>query len=154
MHYLPPYHHRLEENYIDNLDSTLHTCSEYEEQLERTGLPQRESVRQIDMSALLQLVQDMKKFMIAFEQRGTVSPLTPGASSSSVPPPPPLRNIENSFHPKAILPRSWCNFCEENHEKVTCEVRKSSRDNIFGKILETTIVFLDFVARRYHDHQY
>jgi hypothetical protein len=89
MHYynaLPsPYHHRLEEKAIDNLGSALHTCSEYEEQLERTGLPQGESVRQTDMSALLQLVQDMNNRMIAFEWKGTVSPLTPGASSSSAP---------------------------------------------------------------------
>jgi hypothetical protein len=45
MHYyneLPsPYHHRLEEKAIDNLSSTLHTCLEYEEHLERTSLPQR-----------------------------------------------------------------------------------------------------------------
>jgi hypothetical protein len=71
MHYynaLPsPYHHRLEEKDIDNLGSALHTCSEYEEQLERTGLPQGESVRRIDMSALLQLVQYMNNRMIAFE---------------------------------------------------------------------------------------
>jgi hypothetical protein len=50
MHYynaLPsPYHHRLEEKAIDNLGSALHTFSEYEEQLERTGLPQGELVRQ------------------------------------------------------------------------------------------------------------
>jgi hypothetical protein len=46
MHYynaLPsPYHHNLEEKSIDNLSSTLHTCSQYEEQLERMSLPQRE----------------------------------------------------------------------------------------------------------------
>jgi hypothetical protein len=70
MHYynaLPsPYHHRLEEKSIDNLGSALHTYSEYEEQLERTGLPQGESVRQIDMSSLLQLVQDMNNRMITF----------------------------------------------------------------------------------------
>jgi hypothetical protein len=34
------YHHRLEEKSIDNLVSALHTCSEYEEQLKRIGLPQ------------------------------------------------------------------------------------------------------------------
>jgi hypothetical protein len=34
-----PYHHRLEEKAIDNLGSALHTYSEYEEQLERKGLP-------------------------------------------------------------------------------------------------------------------
>jgi hypothetical protein len=71
MHYynaLPsPYCHRLEEKSIDNLNFSLNTCSEYEEQLERTGLSQGESVRQTDMSALLQLVQDMNNHMIAFE---------------------------------------------------------------------------------------
>ena len=49
MHYynaLPsPYRHRLEEKAIDNLSSALHTFSEYEEKLERTGLPQGELVR-------------------------------------------------------------------------------------------------------------
>ena len=49
MHYynaLPsPYHHRLEQKSINNLGSALHTCSEYEEQLERIGLPQGGLVR-------------------------------------------------------------------------------------------------------------
>jgi hypothetical protein len=43
MHYyndLPsPYHHRLEEIFIGNLGSALHTYLEYEEQLEIMGLP-------------------------------------------------------------------------------------------------------------------
>jgi hypothetical protein len=83
------------------------------------------------MSALLQLVQDMNNHMIAYERKGNVSPLTPGASSSSTP---PFRNpMENNFHPKVILPQSWCNFCEEHHEESTCEVRKSARDKVFGK---------------------
>jgi hypothetical protein len=42
------------------------------------------------------------------------------------------------------MPRSWCNFCEEHHEESTCEVKKNSRDKIFGKRPETTIVVLDF----------
>jgi hypothetical protein len=142
MHYynaLPfPYCHRLEEKAIDNLGSTLHTCSEYEEQLERTGLPQEESVRQTDMSTLLQLVQDMNNHMITFERKGIVSPLTPRASSSSAP---PFKNlVESNFQPKAILPRSWCNFCKEHHEETTCEVKKSARDKIFGKIPEAIIL--------------
>jgi hypothetical protein len=146
MHYynefLSPYHHRLEEKSIDNLSSTLHTFSEYEEQLERTCLPQGESVRQTDMSDLLQLVQDMNNHMIVYERKGTVSSLTPGASSSSAP---PFRSpVENNFHPKAILPRIWCKFCEEHHEETTCEVKKSVRDKIFGKIPEATIVVVDF----------
>ena len=118
MHYykaLPSsYRHRLEEKSIDNLSSALHTFLEYEEQLERTGLPKGELVKQTDMSSLLQIVQDMNNHMIAYERKGNVSPLTPGASSSSTP---PFRNpVENNFHPKDILPRSWFNFCEEHHE--------------------------------------
>jgi hypothetical protein len=137
-----PYRHRLEEKSIFNLSFSLHTCLDYEEQLERTGLPQGELVKKTDMSSLLQLVQDMNNHMIAYERKGTVSPLTPGASSSSAS---PFRNpIENNFQTKSIIPRSGCNFCEEHHEETTCEIRKSVRDNIFGKIPKTTITFLDF----------
>jgi hypothetical protein len=85
----------------------------------------------------------MKNRMITFERKGIVSPLTPGASSSSAP---HFRNpVENNFQPKAILPRSWCNFFEEHHEETTCEVKKSARDKIFGKRPEATIIVLDFV---------
>jgi hypothetical protein len=42
------------------------------------------------------------------------------------------------------LPRSWCKFCEEHHDEVTCEVRRSSRDKIFGKRTKNTIIVLDF----------
>jgi hypothetical protein len=94
------------------------------------------------MSALLHLLQDMNNHMIAYERKGNVSPLTPEASSSFAP---LFRNpIGNNFQPKVILPRSWCNFCEDHHEEATCEVRKSARDKIFGKGPETTIVVLDF----------
>jgi hypothetical protein len=147
MHYynaLPsPYRHRLEEKAIENLGSTLHTCLEYEEQLERMGLPKGDSVKQTDMSALLQLVQDMNNRMIAYERKGSVSSPAPRASSSSSV---PFRNPnENTFHPKAIMSRSWCNFCEENHEESTCEVKKNARDKIFGKRPDTTIAVLDWV---------
>jgi hypothetical protein len=84
------------------------------------------------MSTLLQLVQDMNNCMIAYERKGIVSPLTHGDLTSSTP---PFRSsIENIFQPKAIIPRIWCNFCKEHHEEITCELRKSVRDNIFGKI--------------------
>jgi hypothetical protein len=70
--------------------------------------------------------------MISFEKKGIVSPLTPRASSSSTL---PFRSpVENNFHPKVIIPKIWCNFCEEHHEETTCEVKKSVRDKIFGKI--------------------
>jgi hypothetical protein len=146
MHYYnalaPPYHHRLEKKSIDNLGSALHTFLEYEEQLEKQGLLKGEMsvVKQTNMSALLHLVQDMNNQMIAYERKGNVPSLTPRASSSSSP---PFRNPdENNFQPKAIIPRSWCNFCEEHHEESTCEVKKSARDKIFGKWLETAIVVL------------
>jgi hypothetical protein len=96
----------------------------------------------MDMFTLLQLVQDMDNRMISYERKGNVPSLTPGASYSSSP---PLKNLdENNFQPKAIMSHSWCNFCEEHHEESTCELKKSVRDKIFGKRLETTIVVLDF----------
>jgi hypothetical protein len=84
----------------------------------------------------------MNNKIIAYEWKGNVPSLTPGASSSYSP---PFKNPnENKFQPKATMPRSWCNFCEEHHEESTCEVKKSVRDKIFGKRSETTIVVLDF----------
>jgi hypothetical protein len=147
MHYynvIPsPYRHRIEEKAINNLGSSLHTFLEYEEQLERIGLPKGYSVKQKYMSSLLQLVKDMKNQMIAYERKVNVPSLTPGESSSSST---PFRNKnENKFQPKSIMSCSWCNFCEENHEESTSEVKKNSRDNIFGKNPETTIVVLDWV---------
>jgi hypothetical protein len=138
-----PYHHRLEEKSIDNLGSTLHTCLEYEEQLEIRGLPKGDSVKQTDMSTLFQVLQDMNNRMIAYEWKGNVPSLNLVASSSSSP---PFNNPnENNFQPKAIMPRSWCKFSEEHHWESNCEVRKSARDKIFGKRHETTIVVLYFV---------
>jgi hypothetical protein len=79
--------------------------------------------------------------MISYQRKGNVPSLTLGASSSSSP---PFRNPnENNFQPKAIMPRSWCNFCEEHHEESNCEVKKSVKDKIFGKRPETTIVVID-----------
>jgi hypothetical protein len=147
MHYynaLPSYYrHRLKEKAIDNLGSALHTCLEYEEQLERTGLPKGDSVKQTDMFALLQLMEDMNNRMIAYKRKGSVSSPAPGASSSSSV---PFRNTnENTFQPKAIMSRSWCNFVEENHEESTCKVKKNVGDKIFGKKPDTTIIVLDWV---------
>jgi hypothetical protein len=85
----------------------------------------------------------MNNRMIAYERKGNLPSLSPRVSSSSSP---LFRNLnENKFQPKAILPCSWCNFCEEHHEEIICEVKKSARDKIFGKRLETTIDVLDFV---------
>jgi len=98
MHYynaLPsPYHHRLEQKAIDNLGSTLHTFLEYEEKLERTGLSKRDSVKQTNMSTLLQLAQDMNNQMIAYEQKGNDPSLTPREYSSYAT---PFRNTNYYF---------------------------------------------------------
>jgi hypothetical protein len=71
MHYynaLPfPYCCRLEEKAIDNLGSSLQACLEYEEQLERTGLPKGDLVKQTDMFVILQLMQYMINRMIAYK---------------------------------------------------------------------------------------
>jgi hypothetical protein len=45
MHYLPPTIIGLRKKPLIISVFALHTCSEYEEQLERTGLPQGESVK-------------------------------------------------------------------------------------------------------------
>jgi hypothetical protein len=47
------------------------------------------------------------------------------------------------------MAHSWCNFCEENHEESTCEVKKNVRDKIFGKRPDTTIIVLDWVEPEY-----
>jgi hypothetical protein len=122
MHYynaLPSsYHHRLEEKAIDNLGSTLHTCLEYEEQLKRTCVPKGDSVNQTNIFALLQLVEDTNNRLIAYKQKGSVSSPAPVAYSSSST---PFRKTnENTFQPKAIMSRNWCNLCEENHEESIC----------------------------------
>jgi hypothetical protein len=112
-----PYHHRLEEKFVDNLSSAMHTFLEYVEQLERIGLPQGEAVKQTYMSSLLQLVQDMNNRMIVYERKGNASALTLGASSSSTP---PFRNTNENNFQSNIMPRSLCNFFEEHHEETTC----------------------------------
>jgi hypothetical protein len=95
------------------------------------------------MYALLQLMQDMNTRMIAYEGKRSVSSPTPVTYSSSLV---PFRNTkENYFQPKAIMYHSWCNFCEENHEEITCEVQKNARDKIFGKRPVTSIAVLDWV---------
>jgi hypothetical protein len=47
------YHQRLEEKNVTNLGYALQTCLEYEEQLERTGLPKEDSIKKTDMSTIL-----------------------------------------------------------------------------------------------------
>jgi hypothetical protein len=118
---------------------------EYEEQMERTSLPKEYFVKQTEMSIVLQLVQDMSNQMISFERKGITTNSIPVESSSQV----VLRNQPiNSLpynQPKAILSRAWCNFCDDNHEESTCEVKKKAQERIFGKINEAIVIALDFM---------
>jgi hypothetical protein len=101
--------------------------------LERTGLPKEDSVKQTDMSTVLQLVQDMSNRMIYYERKGVTSTSSPVESSSQA----ILRNhpTNSTFYnqPKAIISRAWCNLCDDNHEESTCEVKKRAQEKIFGK---------------------
>jgi hypothetical protein len=85
--------------------------------------------------------------LIAFERKGVTSTSTPVESSTQV----VLRNqpTNSQFHtqPKAILSRAWCNFCDDNHEESTCEVKKRAQERIFGKKADTTIVSLDWAPK-------
>jgi hypothetical protein len=70
--------------------------------------------------------------MISFERKGITTNSIPVESSSQV----VLRNQPiNSLpynQPKAILSRAWCNFCDDNHEESTCEVKKKgTRKNLW-----------------------
>jgi hypothetical protein len=82
------------------------------------GLHVEDFVKQNDMSIVLQLVQDMSNQMISFERKGVTSTSTPAETSTQA----SFRNQTNNFQPKAILSRTWCNFCEENHDENTCEI--------------------------------
>lgn len=87
----------------------------------------------------------MSNQMISYERKGVTSSSSPTESSSSQA---ILRNQPtNSLflnQPKAILSSDWCNFCAENHEESTYEVKKRAQEIIFGKDIETTIVALDW----------
>jgi len=130
------YHHILEDKNANSLGSTIQTCLEFEEQLRRTGLPVEYYVKQTNMSILLQLVQNMINRMISFERNGSSSTSVETSTQDA------LRNQPHIFQPKEILSRAWCNFCEENHDENAFEIRKNTREWIFGKISDTMIVVL------------
>jgi len=67
-------------------------------------------------------MQDMKNQMIAYEKRGT-SIVVESSSHATFGNP-----NDNIFQPKVVMSRAWCNFCEENHDETTCEVKKNARD--------------------------
>jgi hypothetical protein len=90
------------------------------------------------MSIVLQLVHDMRNKMVSFEIKGVNS--TSIETSTQV----ALRNQTHSFQTKGILPRTWFNFCEENHDENTCDIKKNAREQIFSKISSTMIAAPDW----------
>jgi len=78
------------------------------------------------MSTVLQLVQDMSNPMIAFERKGVISTLAPTETAIQDAFKNQPNNFQpNNFMPKAILLGPWCNFCEDNHDESTYEVKTS-----------------------------
>jgi hypothetical protein len=97
------------------------------------------------MSAILQLMQDMDNRMISYERKGITSSSSSVETSSQA----SFRNPNDiPFQPKYIMSRAWCNFCEENHDEGTCEVKRNVRDKIFGKNSDDIIVILDWAQPR------
>jgi hypothetical protein len=43
------------------------------------------------------------------------------------------------------MTHTWCNFWEENNDENTCDFEINVRDNIFGKMIDTAIIVLDWV---------
>jgi hypothetical protein len=74
----------------------------------------------------------MNNQIIAFEINRVTSTSTPIETSMQV----VLKNQRTNFRfntqPKDIISRGWCNFCDDNHDESTCEVKKRSQERIFG----------------------
>jgi hypothetical protein len=90
------------------------------------------------MESVLELVQYMRNKMISFKIKWVTSTSQETSTHDT------LRKQTHFFHPKEILSRTWCNFCEENHDEDTCEIKRNAREHIFGKRSYTTIVSLDW----------
>ena len=93
------------------------------------------------MFVVLQLMEDMNNRPISYERKGITSSSSPAENDSQA----SFRNPnDNPFQPKAIMSRSWCNFCEETHDESTCEVKNNAKDGIFDKRYDATIFVLDW----------
>jgi len=69
-------------------------------------------------------MQDMNKWMIVYERKRITSTSILAKYSSHV----AFKNPNDStFQPKAIMSRSKCNFCEEDNDETTCEVKRNAR---------------------------
>ena len=80
--------------------------------------------------------------MIGFEIKEVTSTSIPTETSAQAAFRNQPINFQYNIQPNAILSRIWCNFCDDNHDESTCEVKKIAREWIFGKKVDTTIVAL------------
>jgi len=133
----------LKDKGITQLSASLQACLEYEEQAMRTGLPLNDPSKNHDMSAFLQLMQDINNRMISFEQR--VPPLLYFNNSPLLQS--PIQQSVNQTH--TLMTRPFCNFCEEHHDPKTCEVLKTTKEHVFGKRLDLTINALYWMDDKY-----
>jgi hypothetical protein len=85
----------------------------------------------------------MSNQMISFERKWVTSTSSQVETSTQAAFRNQPKNFQpNNYPPKAILSRDWCNFCEDNHDESTYEVKKNARERIFGKKVDTIIVAL------------
>jgi hypothetical protein len=105
----------------------------------RTCLPLEDSNKQVDFSAILQLVQDMNTIIIYFEKR-MVNQLVQEISAQVF-----LHNQNQTCQPKTIISHALCNFCEENHEESTSELTKNAQERDFVKRPNSIVATLDWV---------
>lgn len=140
---IPPiYKNGVEERVVDSISTTLQTCLEYEDKIQRMDLPILEVNKSSKITVGLQLMQDINNRMISFKTRvspNVMSPVLPPTTqptltlpTPALPTSTPILSTPLSFAPKLyLLNQPWCNFCDNHHEGKTCEVMKVSKARIF-----------------------
>jgi len=102
-------------------------CIEFKEQNLRNGLPFDQPSSKTDMTAMLQMMQEMHNRMISFEHRLMDNP--------KMTPTPLFRIMARSETPQSSdsFVRHWCKFCDEAHDPTTCENFLISKEWAKGK---------------------
>lgn len=119
------------------LGSALQTCIEFEEQNLQTGLPFDQPISKTNMTAMLQMMQEIHNIMISFEHRLMIDPKTNQT--------PPLRIMARSETPQSSdsYVRHWCNFCDEAHDPTTCDTFLVAKKRAKGKKTMPTIAAIE-----------
>ena len=100
-----------------------------------------------EMTAVLQLMQDINNRKVSFERWASpkmINPVLPPTTHPATTFPVISLPIPKSFAPISpspisstpnlyLLNRPWCNLCDDYHEEKTCEVMKESKERISGK---------------------